>query len=84
MNDGNELALLPNGLNDTLMPDAAIESAMVARLLERFERFGYDLVKPPLAEFEDSLLDGPGSTLAPQMFRVMDPVSQRKIGRAHV
>jgi ATP phosphoribosyltransferase regulatory subunit len=80
MNDGNELALLPNGLNDTLMPDAAIEAAMVARLLERFERFGYELVKPPLAEFEDSLLDGPGSALAPQMFRVMDPVTQRMMG----
>jgi ATP phosphoribosyltransferase regulatory subunit len=37
-------------------------------------------VKPPLIEFEDSLLSGPGEALAAQTFRLMDPVSQRMMG----
>jgi ATP phosphoribosyltransferase regulatory subunit len=37
-------------------------------------------VKPPLVEFEESLLGGPGAALAPQTFRLMDPVSQRMMG----
>ena len=37
-------------------------------------------MKPPLVEFEESLLGGPGAALAPQTFRLMDPVSQRMMG----
>jgi ATP phosphoribosyltransferase regulatory subunit len=37
-------------------------------------------VKPPLVEFEESLLGGPGAALGPQTFRLMDPVSQRMMG----
>ena len=73
-------ALLPNGLNDLLMPQAAIEADLVARVMETFARFGYERVRPPLAEFEDSLLDGPGGAVAANMFRLMDPVTQRMMG----
>src|SRR5262249_32229194 len=48
--------------------------------IERFAAFGYERVKPPLVEFEESLLGGPGAALAPQTFRPMDPVSQRMMG----
>src|SRR5690606_35936945 len=34
-------------------------------------------VKPPLIEFEDGLLSGPGAAVAADTFRLMDPVSQR-------
>jgi ATP phosphoribosyltransferase regulatory subunit len=37
-------------------------------------------VKPPLLEFEDSLLAGSGAAVAEQTFRLMDPVSQRMMG----
>lgn len=77
---GAQKALLPNGLNDTLMPDAAIEADMEARLVAAFAAFGYERVKPPLAEFEETLTDGPGGAVAPNMFRLMDPVSQRMMG----
>ena len=49
-------------------------------LIAAFGRYGYDRVNPPLIEFEDSLLGGSGAALAPQTFRVMDPVSQRMLG----
>lgn len=75
-----ERALLPNGLNDTLMPEAATLADMEARLLAAFARFGYERVRPPLAEFEETLMDGPGGAVAPQMFRLMDPVTHRMLG----
>lgn len=73
-------ALLPAGLRDVLPGEAAFEAAVVQSLLATFSAHGYDRVKPPLLEFEDSLLDGLGADLAAQTFRVMDPVTQRMMG----
>ncbi len=68
-------ALLPNGLHDVLAPHAAHEAAVTDGLLQVFGQFGYDRVKPPLVEFEATLSGGGG--LDAQMFRVLDPVSNR-------
>lgn len=72
--------LLPAGLSDDLPPEADIEAETVTALMATFRAHGYERVKPPLIEFEESLLDGPGAALAQQMFRVMDPQSQRMLG----
>ena len=80
MDQPTEKALLPKGLHDTLAPEAAHTSAVVARILAAFAAYGYDCVRPPLMEFEESLLEGPGSAVARQMFRLMDPVSHRMMG----
>jgi ATP phosphoribosyltransferase regulatory subunit len=75
------LALLPSGFADVLPPDARREAGFIHTLMELFGGFGYERVKPPLLEFEDSLFaPGPGSHLADKAFRVMDPVSQRMLG----
>jgi len=73
-------ALLPAGLKDVLPPTAAYEADTVERLIGVFAARGYERVKPPLIEFEDALLAGPGAMLGPQTFRLMDPVSQRMLG----
>ncbi len=73
-------ALLPAGLRDVLPGKAAFEAAVVQSLLGAFSAFGFERVKPPLLEFEDSLLSGVGGDLAAQTFRVMDPVTQRMMG----
>ncbi len=73
-------ALLPAGLGDMLPPDAAREAALVEAMLAVFSAHGYERVKPPLLEFEDSLLAGSGAAVAEQIFRLMDPVSQRMMG----
>lgn len=80
MTDTANKALLPTGLRDILPPDAALEGHVVDRLLAAFGRHGYERVKPPLIEFEESLLDGPGAATAKDTFRIMDPVSQRMMG----
>jgi ATP phosphoribosyltransferase regulatory subunit len=79
-NDNDHRGLLPAGLGDLLPPDAAREARAIDIAIERFAAFGYERVKPPLVEFEESLLGGPGAALASQTFRLMDPVSQRMMG----
>jgi len=75
------LALLPSGFVDLLPPEAGQESAAISKLIDGFLAFGYERIKPPLAEFEDSLLaPGPGAALAHETFRLMDPVSHRMMG----
>jgi len=77
MTNSAEKALLPAGLQDLLPPDAAHESATLERLVAAFASFGYERVKPPLMEFEETLLSGAGNAVANESFRLMDPVSQR-------
>ncbi len=72
-------ALLPAGLRDILPPNAAHEAGVAETLIGVFERHGYDRVKPPLIEFEDSLLSGSGGALAERSFRLMDPASHRML-----
>jgi ATP phosphoribosyltransferase regulatory subunit len=72
--------LLPEGLRDVLPPDAGFESAVVDRLKRTFTANGYVLVKPPLVEFEETLLSGVGTALASRIFRMLDPVSHRTLG----
>lgn len=70
-------ALLPEGFRDQLAPKAEQEAALVRGLVDTFLSHGYDRVAPPLVEYEDSLLVGAGQTRAKQMFRLMDPDTQR-------
>ena len=80
MTDYAQLALLPEGLHDDLPPFAGHEARSIERLVAQFEAHGYERVKPPLIEFEESLLAGPGAGVARHMFRLMDPISQRMMG----
>lgn len=79
-NDNANKALLPAGMSDTLPPDAAHEATVVGQIMSGFASYGYDRVKPPLLEFEENLLRGPGEAMTSQTFRLMDPVSQRMMG----
>ncbi|MEO1191776.1 MAG: ATP phosphoribosyltransferase regulatory subunit [Pseudomonadota bacterium] len=74
-----QAALLPAGLADLLAPEARAEALTIDKLISRCEAFGYERVKPPLLEFEEGLLTGPGKALAGGTFRLMDPVSQRML-----
>jgi ATP phosphoribosyltransferase regulatory subunit len=75
-----ERALLPAGLHDLLPPDAEREAALVEHAMGVFRAHGYERVKPPLVEFEESLLSGVGRVWSRQTFRLLDPESQRMMG----
>src|SRR5579863_4965177 len=78
MNDAPHPALLPAGLYDSLPPEAEIEAEVTARLMGVMASHGYERVKPPLVEFEETLLSGAG--MASETFRTMDPTSHRMVG----
>ncbi len=80
MTDAEMNALLPGGLGDLLPEDAALHAETIQKLVSVFSTFGYRLVKPPLIEFEESLLGGISGTVGNQTFRLMDPISQRMMG----
>ncbi len=80
MENPSNPGLLPAGLSDLLPPDAGFEASVTERLIDVCQAHGYQRVKPPLMEFEDSLLSGTGAAMDRQVFRLMDPVSQRMMG----
>lgn len=80
MAKATEKALLPAGLQDILPPHAAHEADLVTRLMACFAAHGYERIKAPLIEFEESLLAGNGAAMARDSFRLMDPESRRMIG----
>jgi ATP phosphoribosyltransferase regulatory subunit len=74
--------LLPEGLEDHLPPEAARITAAMHACLDVLGAHGYDRVRPPLLEFEASLVGrmagvsvGERST----MFRFVDPASLRTL-----
>ncbi|WP_439814578.1 ATP phosphoribosyltransferase regulatory subunit [Zavarzinia sp. CC-PAN008] len=79
MSTASHRALLPEGLQDRLPPAALFESWIVARLSDVIHAHGYDRVDPPLIEFEETLLAGPAPVQAWDLFRLVDPVSQRTL-----
>lgn len=80
MNDAPHPALLPAGLYDLLPPEAEVEADVTAKLMAVLASHGYERVKPPLVEFEDTLLSGAGAAMASDTFRTMDPLSHRMVG----
>ena len=80
MSEVQHPALLPAGMHDLLPPEAEIEAGVVAQLMATLAAHGYERVKPPLVEFEETLFSGAGAAMANSTFRMMDPVSHRMIG----
>lgn len=67
--------LLPSGLMDVLPPLASTEFRLIQHFVRCFMGFGYQPVIPPLAEYEESMLDGQGEATSHHVFRVGDPMS---------
>ncbi|MGH7093809.1 MAG: ATP phosphoribosyltransferase regulatory subunit, partial [Stellaceae bacterium] len=80
MNDAPHPALLPSGFYDLLPPEAQLEAEVTAKLMAVMASHGYERVKPPLVEFEETLLAGAGAVTAGDAFRTLDPASHRMIG----
>lgn len=80
MSETTSRGLLPPGMLDGLPPQAGFEADSVTRLLRSFRMAGYEQIKPPLLEFEESLLGGAGVAMTQQTFRLMDPVSHAMLG----
>lgn len=72
--------LLPEGVQETLPPESWRMEAARRRLLDLYWRWGFDLIRPPLIEYLDSLLTGAGHNLDLQTFKLTDQLSGRMMG----
>ena len=72
--------LLPEGIDEILPPEARRLETLRRRLLDLFDRWGYELVMPPLVEYLESLLTGSGRDLDLQTFKITDQLSGRLMG----
>lgn len=75
--------LLPEGLQDCLPAEAAQVTRAMRAALDVLDAHGYDLVRPPLVEFEKSLAgrmaSGSDGAQPRRMFRFVDPASLRML-----
>lgn len=72
--------MLPDGIEEVLPEEAEHIEALRRRVLDLFQRWGYDLIIPSMVEFTDSLLIGLGQDLDLQTFKVTDQLSGRTLG----
>ena len=78
MPDANQ-GLLPIGLQDQLPPDAEREAEVLEGIMRMLGSHGFDRVKPPLLEFEQTLLANAPAKLRRRSFRVVDPLSRETL-----
>jgi ATP phosphoribosyltransferase regulatory subunit len=72
--------LLPDGIEETLPDEARRLERLRRDVLDLFDRWGYDLVMPPMIEYLDSLLTGVGRDMDLQTFKVTDQLTGRLMG----
>ena len=63
---------IPYGTRDFLPPDAAEKRALETRLMDLFNRWGYEEIATPVIEYLDTLTIGNGSRIEPHMFKLFD------------
>ncbi|MFM7275432.1 MAG: ATP phosphoribosyltransferase regulatory subunit [Gammaproteobacteria bacterium] len=71
--------LLPEGIEELLPADARRVEHLRRELLDLFDRWGYELVLPPLIEYAESLLIGLGQDLELHTFKLTDQLSGRTL-----
>ena len=72
--------LLPEGLSDFLFPVAERRLFVKNQLCNNINFFGYNLIEPPLVEFEETLMSGLGKVNQKKIFKFIDPQSQEVLG----
>ena len=76
----NKRWLLPDGVQETLPPDALAVEKLRHEILQIFNRWGYDLVMPAMIEYRDSLLTGTAHSLDTRTFALVDQLSGKQMG----
>jgi ATP phosphoribosyltransferase regulatory subunit len=76
----NKRWLLPDGVQETLPPDALAVESLRHEILQMFNAWGYDLVMPAMIEYRDSLLTGTAHSLDTRTFALVDQLSGKQMG----
>ncbi|HEB55898.1 MAG TPA: ATP phosphoribosyltransferase regulatory subunit [Gammaproteobacteria bacterium] len=76
----DERWLLPEGIEEVLPRQVRALERLRRRLLDIYDRWGYERVMPPFIEYLESLLTGTGNDLDLQTFKLTDQLSGRMMG----
>ncbi|MCH8177665.1 MAG: ATP phosphoribosyltransferase regulatory subunit, partial [Proteobacteria bacterium] len=76
----NNRWLLPDGVQETLPPDALAVELLRRRILRIYHSWGYDLVMPAMIEYMDSLLTGTAHSLDTKTFALVDQQTGKQMG----
>ena len=79
-NPSNSRWLLPDGVQETLPPDAQAVELLRRKILQTYHLWGYDLVMPAMIEYMDSLLTGTAHSLDTKTFALVDQLSGKQMG----
>lgn len=72
--------LLPENIADMLPREAEVIESLRSTFLKLVTSHGFEVVRPPLIEYVESLLTGTGSDLDLRTFKTVDQASGRSIG----
>ena len=72
--------LLPEGINEVLPPRSHKLEKMTRCVTDLFDRWGYNLVMPPMAEYLESFMLDNSDDLQIQTFKMTDPIGGRMLG----
>ena len=76
----DSLWLLPDGVQETLPPEAQAIELLRRKILQTYHLWGYDLVMPAMIEYMDSLLTGTAHSLDTKTFALVDQLSGKQMG----
>jgi len=79
-NLSNDRWILPDGVQETLPPDAQAVEQLRRKILQTYASWGYDLVMPAMIEYIDSLLTGTAHSLKRKTFALVDQISGKQMG----
>ncbi len=71
---------MPDGVQETLPPDAQAVENLRRKILQIYTTWGYDLVMPAMIEYIDSLLTGTAHSLDRKTFALVDQLSGKQMG----
>jgi len=72
--------LLPDGVQETLPPDAQAVELLRRKILQTYHLWGYDLVMPAMIEYMDSLLTGTAQSMDTKTFALVDQLTGKQMG----
>ena len=72
--------LLPDGVQETLPPDAQAVELLRRKILQTYHLWGYDLVMPAMIEYMDSLLTGTAQSMYTKTFALVDQLTGKQMG----
>lgn len=71
--------LLPIGFRDILTNEANLQLSYGKQLIKSFNRWGYNLIEPPLIEYEKTLFDIKNDKLSDKTFKFIDPLTKETL-----